>query len=78
MNKQCPKCAKPMVRGFLPDSTYGSYQMVGLWYEGTPVPSLWTGTKVPPTGGQPIGAFRCGGCGFLEFYAGPEYAAAKK
>jgi transcriptional regulator with XRE-family HTH domain len=34
-----------------------------------------TGTKAPRSNGIPLGAFRCNGCGFLEFYASEEFAA---
>ncbi|HYC36399.1 MAG TPA: PF20097 family protein [Usitatibacter sp.] len=74
MSKQCPKCGKAMEQGFVPDYTYGG-QTVGAWYKGPPSKSFWVGTKLPPAGGLPIGAFRCAGCGLLELYAGAEFAA---
>ena len=57
-----------MVRGFVPDFSHGAI-LVGNWYSGEPKKSFWTGTKRPVTTGIPIGAFRCSGCGYLEFFA---------
>jgi hypothetical protein len=70
----CPKCAGEMVQGFVPDSTYGAH-LVGNWHAGAPKKAFWTGTNVPAAGGQPIAAFRCAKCGFLEFYAEKKFAA---
>ena len=57
-----------MTQGFVPDYTYGG-RLVANWHEGEPKKSFWTQTKEPCTQGLPIGAFRCGKCGYLEFYA---------
>jgi hypothetical protein len=71
---QCPKCKHEMQTGFLLDCTYGGFA-VGSWYPGQPEKSFWRGTKVTYKEGVPIRAFRCSGCGFLEFYADKEFAA---
>ena len=71
---RCPRCGGEMVRGFVPDATYGA-ALVGKWHEGPPQKSFWTGTKVERGTGIPIGAFRCAGCGYLEFFADRKFAA---
>jgi hypothetical protein len=70
---RCPKCSGQMERGFIIDNTQGG-RLVSQWAPGAPVRSFWTGTKAPDTL-VPIGAFRCGSCGFLESYARDEFAA---
>ena len=73
---KCPKCQGEMVQGFIPDYAYGeSQQLVSSWIEGHPKKSWFTGTKVSWEGRIPIGAFRCKGCGYLEFYADEKFAA---
>jgi hypothetical protein len=65
-----------MIQGFIPDYAYGqSQQLVSSWIEDHPKKSWFTGTKVPWEGQMPIGAFRCKGCGYLEFYADEKFAA---
>lgn len=71
---RCPKCKGEMVQGFIPDHTYGAH-LVGSWHEGQPKKSFWVRTKAPIAGGIPIGAFRCAGCGYLEFYSNARFAA---
>ena len=63
-----------MEQGYILDHTYGG-RMVSAWVAGTPQKSFWTGTKAPAEDAIPIGTFRCSGCGFLEHYARPEFAA---
>jgi hypothetical protein len=70
----CPKCKGEMVQGFVPDYSHASI-FVGSWQEGQPKKSFWTVDKAPLAKGIPIGAFRCTQCGFLEFYADPDFAA---
>ena len=70
---QCPKCEDRMVRGFIPDQTYGGV-VVGSWQEGLPKKSFWSGTRLPEPG-LPIGVFRSVGCGYLEQYADSKFAA---
>lgn len=68
----CPKYEGQMVQGFIPDfARNGAY--VGCWHEGKPQKSFWTGTKITASAALPIGAFRCQNCGYLEFYANPEF-----
>jgi hypothetical protein len=71
---RCPKCRGEMVLGFVPDATHGGIR-VGQWHDGPPQKSFWLGTKTGPGPGIPIGVFRCAGCGYLEFFADPKFAA---
>jgi hypothetical protein len=70
----CPKCKGEMVQGFVPDYSQAAI-MVGSWHPGRSKKSFWTRIKLPPSGGFPIGAFRCEKRGFLEFYGDPAFAA---
>jgi hypothetical protein len=72
----CPKCEGAMVQGFIPDFFHHSTSGVGGWREGAPKASFWKGTNASVLEGLPIGAFRCERCGFLESYAGKEFAAS--
>jgi hypothetical protein len=64
-----------MAQGFVPDHSHGAVFVVS-WLEGEPEKSFWTRTKASLYGGGvPIGAFRCGNCGFLELYADQKFAA---
>jgi hypothetical protein len=69
-----------MVHGFTID-TDGASRKVGTWVEGEPEKTIigrflrLPFIKVPKDKCVPMGAFRCSACGFLEFYARPEFAA---
>ena len=63
-----------MEQGFVLDNTYGA-RVVSRWVAGVPQKSFWVGTKLPDEELVPIGAYRCSSCGYLELYAGPEFAA---
>ncbi len=69
----CPKCRGEMAQGWVVDNTYGG-RTPSEWAPGAPRDSFWTGTKLPEGEMVPIGAFRCTSCGYLEFYARPEFA----
>ena len=71
---KCPKCQGKMIQGFIPDYAEGA-KFVTSWVDGHPKSSAWAYTKVPLGGGIPVAAFRCQGCGFLEFYADDRFAA---
>jgi len=71
---KCVKCQGEMVQGFIPDYVEGA-KYISSWVEGQPQSSVWAYTKVPFGGGIPIGAYRCKGCGYLEFYAHERFAA---
>ena len=62
-----------MERGFVVDNALTAIA-VGNWAPGTPQKSWRTGTKAP-TIAFPIGAFRCSACGYVELFAGKEFAA---
>jgi hypothetical protein len=72
---RCLKCSGEMVQGFIVDFTQGGARLVSSWVEGAPEKVFWAGTKVPTDKCIPVGTFRCSGCGFLESYARPEFAA---
>lgn len=72
---KCPKCNGEMLQGFTVDWAQGGQRRVTSWVEGTPEKSFWHGTSAPDDKGIPVGTFRCSGCGFLESYAQPEFAA---
>jgi hypothetical protein len=63
-----------MVQGFIVDWTHGG-TLVSNWFEGAPEKSFWRGTTATKDKCVPVGTFRCSGCGFLESYARPEFAA---
>jgi hypothetical protein len=77
---KCAKCNDEMVQGFIPDFHLPTQNVppqtrVSRWFEGPPKKSFWSGTDAQHSGGIPIGAFRCGRCGLLEFYASEGFAA---
>lgn len=67
-NHSCPKCQGSMAEGYILDSAHG-YNAVSNWIEGAPVKSMWTGVKLGKRKSLPVQSWRCGRCGFLEFYA---------
>jgi len=72
---KCPKCQSEMIQGFILDFAPPHSKFVSAWVEGPPKRSWVEWTKVPLGGGTPIAAFRCKGCGYLEFYADERFAA---
>ena len=74
---RCPKCSGLMVQGFIVDYHGSKFCRVSNWVEGPPGKPTWFGTTVPTPAEKciPVGTFRCSGCGFLESYAQPEFAA---
>lgn len=72
---RCSKCNGALVQGFIVDHHAGGRRLVSAWVEGPPEKSFWHATNVPADKCVPVGAFRCSACGFLEFYARPEFAA---
>lgn len=71
--QKCPKCNGRMLRGFIPDSTYGAALLTG-WVQGG-ARKRWLGGIKSFKGAVPVGAFRCEACGYLELYARDEFAA---
>ncbi len=72
---RCPECNGEMVQGFIVDRGHGKSTRVSDWVEGAPEKSVFSGVSAPGDKRIPVGAFRCSGCGFLKFYARPEFAA---
>ena len=77
-NPKCPKCDADMERGFTVDMGTGDFSIgarhVSKWAPGRPIRSLLFKTWVPRNS-LPIGTYRCSACGYLESYAGPEFAS---
>lgn len=68
---KCVKCHSPMIRGFLLDVT-DMRRDQALWVEGRRETAVWTGTKLKDKDVREVNAFRCGKCGYLEFYTGTQ------
>ena len=64
-----------MLQGFVPDMGHGIAANVLSWHPGHPQKAFWGVTRTEIHEKIPIGAYRCRKCGFLEFYANPEYGA---
>ncbi len=62
-SKQCPKCNGKMIKGVIPDVTYGGYKL-SKWAES--VSGVFFPKVVNP---KHIDSYRCKQCGFLENYA---------
>ena len=71
--QMCPKCNGQMLRGYIPDVSYANLMLTG-WVQGS-AKKRWLGGIKIPKGAVPVGAFRCEGCGYLEFYARDEFTA---
>jgi predicted nucleic-acid-binding Zn-ribbon protein len=65
-NTNCPKCQNAMEVGFLPDATYGQH----VWFQGV-MPNSIVASLRQDKQKFDVTAYRCVGCGFLEFYARP-------
>jgi hypothetical protein len=68
-DKKCSKCSNPLIRGFLLDFNDVRRDQA-LWVEGRREKAVWVGTKLKDKDVREVDAYRCGKCGFLEFYAG--------
>ncbi|OGI60981.1 hypothetical protein A2641_01670 [Candidatus Nomurabacteria bacterium RIFCSPHIGHO2_01_FULL_37_25] len=77
---KCPKCNGDMIRGFIPDFA-NNFVKASSWFEGQPQKSYWNSfIKISWKGwfgkvGIPIAGFCCKGCGFIEIYSDPGFAA---
>ena len=71
---KCPKCEGDMAKGFVLDYAQSAV-VVPTWHEGSPKKSFWRITSMPESRGIPIAAFRCSGCGFVEFYSHNHFGA---
>lgn len=68
VQKECCKCSKPMVVGFVADRSHMAVTQRPFWVEGEPQTVL----GIARTGAKEqfwVEAHRCSGCGFLELYA---------
>jgi hypothetical protein len=66
-----------MARGLIREVSSG-WTGASRWFEGSPQATtglLGQGTKLPGDNPIPTAMFRCSGCGFVETYARPEFAA---
>jgi len=70
--KTCPKCSGRMAEGYTIDHDYSSRKVL-QWADGTPVRSIWAGTKLKGKRPVDIAMYRCGRCGYLENYACKPY-----
>ena len=68
---ECPKCRRPMQRGFLLDGRHAERRSVSEWVEGAPEKSFWSGLKIGDRRVMPVTTWRCERCGYLESYAHP-------
>ena len=70
----CPKCQSEMIHGFVADHSMKAALVAG-WHAGRPGKKLEGHTRAPRDESVLIGAHCCRGCGFLEFYTDPKFAA---
>jgi hypothetical protein len=69
---RCPKCDKIMDRGHLPDALDHASSVLAKWAPGVPEERRFLGgIKVHADDDIPLVAYRCPGCGYVEFYAQP-------
>jgi hypothetical protein len=68
-NPDCLRCGRAMAEGFLLDRGSYDYPQVAQWVEDPPVKSFWSGLAMEGKQQIPIRAFRCEGCGTIEFRA---------
>jgi hypothetical protein len=77
---RCPKCNGSMTRGFTVDTGGGGggwgMDHAAKWAPGHPIKSFIM--ILAPFRSTPVATFRCEACGFLESYAGPEFASKRQ
>ncbi len=70
--RHCPDCRVEMVRGFLPDATYGAH-LAATWHPGEPEDKSFlgmpAGKKVSGYRTRNVEAHRCPQCGLVRLYA---------
>jgi hypothetical protein len=66
----CSSCGGRMLIGFIVDRGDYASKAQQAWVEGRPESSFWTGLKTSERDVRNVYAFRCSGCGRLEFFAG--------
>lgn len=67
--EKCIKCSGAIMKGFVFDRGDANYKRQQTWVEGEPEESFWSGISTSGKTAFNVRATRCGGCGFLEFYA---------
>jgi predicted nucleic-acid-binding Zn-ribbon protein len=66
---KCPKCGAEMREGFMPGSKE-TRNLHSVWIEGRPERAVFSGgLKTADKEVRAIAAYRCDGCGYLEYYA---------
>jgi ribosomal protein S27AE len=70
LKPKCPKCAKSMERGHIPDNAHGQV-VLSSWAAGEPRRQrFFGGIQYSRKNLLPMDAYRCTGCGYIELYAG--------
>jgi hypothetical protein len=64
----CGKCGGRMEEGFVKDDADNTVT-IGVWVQGRPERSFWTGLKLRGRRRIAIAAMRCDRCGYVELYA---------
>lgn len=66
---QCPRCGTRMEEGHVPDAAHFGMLTRAVWHAGAPE-FRGSGLDIRPrTHGYRMEAWRCEGCGLVEFYA---------
>lgn len=65
----CSGCGGIMNKGFIFDRGHYEYRQQQVWVAGEPEESFWSGIKTSGRDARTVNAYRCAGCGRLEFYA---------
>ena len=65
---RCPKSEGVLREGFVADHAHGAI-IPSRWVKGRPQRSFWWGTKLRDRMIFQMMAYRCEGCGYVEFYA---------
>jgi Domain of unknown function (DUF6487) len=65
----CPHCKKAMAMGYVAERGHGSVLHELEWSEGPPVRSWWFGMLKKAEVVRTLRAYRCDGCGMVQFYA---------
>lgn len=68
-NPTCAGCSAEMAEGFVIDHGDMQYRMQQIWVSGKAETSFWSGLKTSDRDRFYVSAYRCGGCGRLDFYA---------
>ena len=77
-NLVCNECGGVMMRGFIPDLSYGGALMTA-WVEGKPKKSFWSGISFDfyKRKNYCVTAYCCERCGYIKIYAETDLPAFK-